>query len=191
MNIGIVVEGPSDKATYPILLRRIRNDIGELQSRDCGGKSRLKRAFVGYLKEFNRNHAWNINTALVIRDSDCKPPHIIEEELGGLLDDPGFGRTFRVEFFATKCQLETWLIADENAINQIASLRGERKLVGPAQFQFETDNRAKQFFLAQLSSVNLPSTTAIYKEIADRMDFDRVASRCANFQRFIDKIRAL
>jgi hypothetical protein len=90
MSIGIVVEGLYDIATYPILMRKIRGDIGRPQSRECGGKSNLKNIFVGFLNEFQRNPAWQINAAFVIRDSDCNPPQEIEEKLREVLRKSGF-----------------------------------------------------------------------------------------------------
>src|ERR1700687_6353146 len=101
MNIGIVVEGPSDGAAYPVLMRKIRNDIDGLQVRPCYGRSKLKNKFLDILKEFHRNHAWQINVAFVIRDSDCKPSQQIEEELLQVLRESSFDPHFPVKFFAT------------------------------------------------------------------------------------------
>ena len=190
MNIGIVVEGPSDGTAYPTLIRRIRNDVGNVQVRECGGKSGLKNKFLGFLKEFQRNHAWQINVAYVIRDSDCKPPQPIEEQLRNVLRESGFAPDFPVEFFATKCQLETWLLADENAINQVSQRRGKNLKVGPAEIQFETDNGAKERFLEQLSKARLPASPQVYREIAEIADIARIAARCPSFQQFIHRVRA-
>jgi Domain of unknown function (DUF4276) len=190
MNIGIVVEGPSDGAVYRTLIRRIRNDIDKLQVRECGGKYRLKNMFLGFLKEFQRNHAWQINVAFVIRDSDCKPPQPIEVDLRNVLHRSGFAPQFPIEFFATKCQLETWLLADENAINQVSQRRGKNLRVGPVEIQFEIDNSAKKHFMAQLSKVRLPASPQVYKDVADIADIARIAERCPSFQQFIDRVRA-
>jgi hypothetical protein len=190
MNIGIVVEGPFDLAVYPVLMRRIRNDIGKLQVRPCYGKSKLKSKFLDILKEFHRNHAWQINVAFVIRDSDCKPSQDIEKELLQVLRESGFDPDFPVEFFATKCQLETWLLADENAINQVSHRRGKNGHVGPVEFQFETDNGAKIRFLEQLTNAELRATPQVYKEIADVADIARIAARCPSFRRFTTRVLA-
>lgn len=86
MNVGLVVEGPTDEAAYRVLVHRIRNNVAALQVRPCGGKSRLKNGFVGYLKEFQRNNAWQINVAFVIRDSDCDSSQQIEQQLRDVLN---------------------------------------------------------------------------------------------------------
>jgi hypothetical protein len=190
MSISIVVEGSSDGATYPILMKKIRNDIGKPQVRECGGKSNLKNLFVGFLKEFQRNHAWQIHVAFVIRDSDCKPPQQIEEQLRKVLHQSGFAPRFRVEFFATKCQLETWLLADENAINQVSHLRGKNKQVAPITIQLESHEKAKELFHERLSIAELRPTTPIYEEIARAADIKRIASRCPNFRQFTEKVLA-
>jgi hypothetical protein len=190
MNIGIVVEGPSDFAVYPVLMRRIRNDIDGLQVRACHGKSKLKNKFLDILKEFERNPAWQINLAFVIRDSDCMPPQEIEAQLLKVLRESPFDPHFPVEFFATKCQLETWLLADENAINQVSQRRGKNRQVGPVEFQFEADNGAKNRFLGQLLKASLPATPQVYKEIADIADIARIAACCPSFREFTRRVRA-
>lgn len=190
MNVGIVVEGPSDGATYPALLRRMRDDIELLQVRECRGKSRLKRVFIGFLKEFDRNHAWGINAGFVIRDSDCKPPQQIEDELRGALRDSGFNPHFPVDFFAARCQLETWLLADEGAITHVSQVRGKNKQVRPVEIQFEADNKAKTYFREQLLKAGLPIDPKVYREIAEVADFERIGNRCPYFQQFVRRIRA-
>src|SRR5712692_724782 len=117
MNVGLVVEGATDLATYPVFIRRIRNDLGELQIRECGG-SRLKNLFPKFLSEFDRNSAWRIDLALVIRDSDCKAPQESEAKLREILRHCNFRRRFRVEVFATPCMLESWLLSDVGAVAQ-------------------------------------------------------------------------
>jgi hypothetical protein len=101
MNIGVVVEGHCDSKVYPILIKRLRRDIGTLQVRECGGKSKLRNRFVGFLREFDRNPAWHINAAFVIRDSDCRPPSPIEQQLHDVQTASGYMPHFVVEFFAT------------------------------------------------------------------------------------------
>jgi hypothetical protein len=188
MNVGIVVEGPSDRATYPTLMRRIRDDIGWPQARECGGRFKLKEAFPYFLAEFQRNPAWQIDVAFVIRDSDCKPPQRIEDDLRRALKDSRFD--FPIEFFATKCDLETWLLVDENAINQVSRQRGKNKQVEPVQFQFESET-AKKLFHTELSKADLRPVPDVYKEVATCMDLKRTAALCPSFRAFVSRIRAL
>ncbi|SRR5713226_81985 len=190
MNVAVVVEGPSDGASYPVLMQKIRGDLEVSQLRECGGKSKLKNVFPSFLKEFQRNHAWQIDIAFVIRDSDCAASQEVEEQLRNVLDRSGFKPNLTVEFFAVKCDLETWLLADEHAINHVSSRRGKNKQVGAAKIRFEADRNAKEIFLEQLSKVDLRADPQVYREIANSVDIARIAALCPSFRRFITKIRA-
>lgn len=78
MNIGLIVEGDDDHETYPVLIRKSRQDIGRIHVRNCQGLRRLKTKFVDFLRELQSNPAYQINKAIVIRDSDCSDVHDLE-----------------------------------------------------------------------------------------------------------------
>jgi hypothetical protein len=61
---------------------------------------------------------------LVIRDSGGKDPQISEADLNDRLSQSGFTPTFPFHFYATKCMVETWLLADEQAVSKVALARG-------------------------------------------------------------------
>src|SRR5260370_16093777 len=124
MNAGIVVEGASDGSAYPVLIQRIRNDLDTRQVRECGGKSRLKNRFVNFLKEFHRNHAWQIDAAFVILDSDCNPSQPIEARLRNILNASGFTPRLHVAYFATRGILASCLLSVLDAIRKVAEQRG-------------------------------------------------------------------
>jgi len=191
MNAGLVVEGATDEAAYRVLVHRIRNNVAVLQVRPCGGKSRLKNGFVGYLKEFQRNNAWQINVAFVVRDSDCHPSQQIEQQLRDVLNASGFEPEFRVEFFATPCMLESWLISDLEAIRTVAASRDARAeadlqhlLITPQQSANDDDA-----FNRVLIQLRLPATPAVYSEIAAGVDFTLVKQRCGYFREFCRRVR--
>jgi len=190
MNVGLVVEGPTDEAVYRALLPRIRNNLGALQVRPCGGKSKLKHSFVGHLKEFQRNTAWQIDAALIIRDSDCHLPLPIEQQLRQVLNASGFTPNFPVEFFATPCMLESWLVSDIGAIRAVAGGRGanseadlEHLLIAPQQSADDDDT-----FNRVLIQLGLPRTPAVYSEIASAVDFALVRERCGYFREFCRRV---
>jgi hypothetical protein len=191
MNIGFVVEGATDEAVYRILARRIRNDIGALQVRPCGGKSKLKNCFVGFLKEFQRNPAWEIDAAFVIRDSDCHPPQQIEQRLQQVLNASDFTPQFRVEFFATPCMLESWLISDTGAIRTVAAGRGanpeadlQHLLIAPQNSDDDDD-----VFNRVPNRIGLPATPAVYGEIAAAAELRLIKQRCGYFREFCRRVR--
>jgi hypothetical protein len=126
MNIGIIVEGDDDLAVYPVLIKRIDPTV-RVHRRKCGGRQRLEDKFVVFLREFASNPvAFNIEKVLTIRDSDCYDPRPIEQGLQEILTRSRFEPTFRVWFHATKRKLESWLLADESAMNVVSTRRGGR-----------------------------------------------------------------
>lgn len=187
MNFGLVVEGPTDEAAYPELIRKIRTDVGTIQIRPCGGKSRLRGIFNEFLSEFHRNHAWQIETAFVIQDSDCRPSQHIEERLQSNFSTALFPG-LHVTFFAPKCDLETWLVADENAINTVSQQRGKNCFVNPVGIQLEIE-KADQLFTEQLSRAQLSPVPAVYAGIARCLDINRVANLCPSFRRFMEMVQ--
>jgi len=118
---GIVVEGPSDAAVNPALIRRMRPDVEDVIAQPCGGVSALNKKFVAMLRGFEY---YRIDKALVIRDSGGKDPQTAEADLNHRLNQSGFVPTFPVHIYATRCMVETWLLADEQAVSKVALSRG-------------------------------------------------------------------
>jgi hypothetical protein len=191
MNFGIVVEGEQDSAAYPELIRKIRDDIESIFPIPCGGVGTLKKEFINSLKQLPWRAPHPIDRALVIMDSDCSDAFVWEEQLGQIYEQSHFKCNFPVRFHATKCKLETWLLADENAVNQVSQQRGKNKKVAAVTFDLETHKEAKELFHKQLSKADLRATAPVYKEIASFSDIARISARCPNFRQFANKIRAL
>jgi len=114
----------------------------------------------------------------------------LEEKLLQTLTTSGFQRSFPVDFYATKCKLETWLLADERAINQVAVLRGRTTTVREVDIQFEEYRDADKLLRRKLSEVRLPADSKVFAQIAEAADLQRIAERCPHFQQFVDKVRA-
>jgi hypothetical protein len=193
MNVGVVVEGASDASAYRKLLPRIWNDISAIQLREGLGKSGLKNRFVDFLQEFQKNNAWQINAAFVIRDSDCHPPGPIEEQLRNILSNSAFRPHFRVDFFAVGCMVESLLLSDLEAIRHVAAQRGHIAGVAPLNIQIEDANSSmdKEVFFQVLRHFGLPAIPAVYGEIADLANLTTVAIRCNYFPDFVRRIRGV
>lgn len=191
MNLGIIVEGPYDPEAYRRLIRRIRNDIETIPAIPCGGLPKLKAKFVGFLKFFEWRTFPAVDKALVIRDSDCGDVQALERELAEILTSSGYNPRFPVHFYATKCELETWLLADEAAIVRTAQARGKAPdpLI-PVGGNLETQAEPYDLLLKNLSRVKLSPTPQLYAEIADNADLDRIASRCPYFREFQARVKA-
>lgn len=190
MNIGIVVEGDSDTAAYPELIRKIRQDVGTVIPRPCRGKAAVKKDFVSWIKDFEWNGQDFVNKALVIVDSDCDNPGTWQAQLKQIYDQSGFVPSFPVHFYATKCEVETWLLADDEAINQVARDRKKNRVIPPLNVQFETYRNAKELFRRTLSKVGLPVDAKVYRDIAKAANIHRIAARCPYFKQFIAAVQA-
>ncbi len=197
MVLGIIVEGPADAAAYTALIPRIRRDEVTVISEPCGGKSRLPQKFVGRLKRCQYKH--HVNKALVIRDSDCRDPKVVEDELEHEFRRSGFNPSFPVHFYAPNCMLDAWLLADEIAVNQVAqNHQGQRKWgelhkivrVKPFTGRLEGEKNAKTLFRRMLFQADLPPTPSVYAEVAAAASIDRIAQRCPYFQRFVERVHA-
>src|SRR5208282_1492633 len=185
MIFGIVVEGPTDAAAYSALIPRIRPAVKRVLSRPCGGKSPLLQGFVGLLMEFQD---WSIDKALVIRDSDCRDPKAVEEKLEQRLRESGFQPPFPLHFYATSCMLDTWLLADEGAVNRVARQRGRTLSAHPVDDPLEGKRNAKALFRRMLGQARLPADAAVYAAVAAAVDIEQVKRRCPYFQQFIDRV---
>ena len=184
---GIVVEGPRDAAAYPALIRRIRGDVERVAARPCGGVPALLKKFVGMLRGFEYNR---IDKALIIRDSGGKGPKAAEAALKDRLDSSGFKPKFPVHFHATRCMVETWLLADEQAVGKVALSRGWRRSIKPINKPLEGIMDPKPLFLTMLSEADLPADDKVYEEIASAADLDRISQRCPRFAEFRQHVHA-
>jgi len=190
MNIGIIVEERRDEAAYSELIRKIRDDVERVPAEPCGNDIRLMEKFVGWLKHFQWHAEISVDKALVIRDSDCSDPLVWESKMEQILAQSQFVPSFPVHFYATKCEIETWLLADEDAINRVAHARGKRGSVSRVTTPLESHKNAKELFQKVLSTVRLPADPKVYQEIASAASTERIAARCPHFQKFVDRVRA-
>jgi len=127
---------------------------------------------------------------VVIRDSDCADAVQREQELQAILTNSNFHPTYHFHFYATKCELETWLLADEGAVNAVAQNRGKKAKAKEVKIAFENYKPAKELFERTLSEVQLPADSVVYKEIAAAVDIKKIASKCGRFALFINAVKA-
>jgi hypothetical protein len=187
---GIVVEGSRDAAVYRVIIRKIRPDVEDVVARPCGGVPALPRKFVGMLRGFEYNAGYLIDKALVIRDSGGKNPQTSEADLNDLMNQSGFEPTFPFHFYATRCMVETWLLADEQAIGRVAQSRRRAPAIKAIKKPLEEIIDPKPLFLALLSQADLPADDRVYEEIASAADLNRIAERCPRFAEFHKYVHA-
>jgi hypothetical protein len=186
MNLGIIVEGLYDSNTYPVIIRKIRQDIDRIYPVTCD--SLPKNKFLGFLKGLSARRDLSLEKVLVIRDSDCAPAAGLEGDLRHRLRQSGFRPSFSVQFYATRCELESWLLADEDAINRV-SLRGAGPGgIAPVPFRLEEYRDAKELLLRLLRDGGLPATPKVYAEIAAEASIERIGQRCPYFRQFVRRV---
>lgn len=188
MVLGIVVEGEFDCGVYSTLIQRIRPDVEHVLPRPCQGVAGVRRKFVAWLKYFQWNSGYQIGKVLVIRDSDRQDPRAAEDELDRILDQSGFREklTLPVHFYATRCMVEAWLLADESAVNKVAQERRKAGAARPVADPLEGATDAKARFRRMLSQARLPADPAVYAQVAAAADIDRIKQRRPYFHRFIE-----
>ena len=106
------------------------------------------------------------------------------------LDSSGFRPTFPVHFYATTSMVETWLLADEKAVNKVALSRGRSRSVKPINKQVEGIEDPKTPFLTMLFEAGLSPDDKVYEEIAFAARLDRIQERCPRFAEFRKHVHA-
>lgn len=189
MRFGIVVEADRDAAAYREIIQKIRGDIEEVIAEPCGNDTKLMATFVQKLKVFQWGLTEKPHKAIVIRDSDCRDGAHWEEKMRQIFERGRLRLDFEVAFHATKCELESWLLADEDAVNRVSQQRRKNGRAQRVHVQLETHRDAKELFRRMLSQADLPADPQVYKEVAKYIDIERIGQRCPSFARFVDKIR--
>lgn len=190
MNFGLVVESERDGVAYPELIRKIRDDVENVLAIPCHGVSEVKKQFVGWLKYFQWSPPYRIDKALVITDSDRSAPRIREEVLTRVHVRSHFAPQFPVHFHATVREVETWLIADVDSINDVSRQRGKTGYARPFNEDPESLLQAKEAFYEALRAAKLPASPHVYGEIAAAADIQRIRNRCPSFRAFEEKVHS-
>jgi hypothetical protein len=150
----------------------------------------LSKRFVGFLREFKYHTDHRVSKALIIRDSGGKDPRDAEAALKERLDRSGFEPQFPVHFHATRCMIETWLLADEHAVSMVARARGRIRSIKAVKKPLEEIMDPKPLFLRMLSEADLPADNKVYEEIASAADLDRISELSPRFVEFRKHVHA-
>jgi hypothetical protein len=136
------------------------------------------RKFAGYLAGFHwDNHGGPVDKAFVIRDADGKDP----QELISFMKSKIADRLpiFPVEFVVIVQELETWLLADNNAIAQVIGTR-----VPEIHRPLEEIRNPKEYLQRILSDAGVVYTAEVVRKIAAASDLERLGYRCPGFRTF-------
>lgn len=185
---GLIVEGSYDERVFPELVRKIASGQVRVEVRPCGGVARLMKRFPGFLRELEHvMQGKSVDKALVVRDCDLRDPEAVERDMAEKVRERPFAFPRGVHFCAIRQMMDTWLLADVNAINSLARERGGRD-VPPVQGLLEQIGNPKQRLRCLLSRARLPYDPEVCREIACRADIEAVRYRCPSFRRFEKKV---
>src|SRR5262245_52678357 len=125
-SVGLIVEGIYDEAALTELVQKCISPEVDIICRPCGGVPQLMKLFPGFLKEFEHaNAGLPVDKGIVIRDADQKDPDALVSRMESKISG-------RIYPFSTKClvivqKLETWLLADEEALSSVTR-RTQRRI---------------------------------------------------------------
>lgn len=180
---GIVVEGTEyDKAALTELIKKCLQVEIEIIPRPCGSKSQLMKKFPGFLKEFQYvKQGAHVDKALVIRDADNKEPARLLEEMQSKIS----GRTypFEIKLIIIVQELETWLLADEEAISRVTQACSGRT-VSRINENLESIIHPKEKLKNLLSNAKVVYTAEVAREIAKESNISIIENRCPRFMEF-------
>ncbi|MEM0171811.1 MAG: DUF4276 family protein [Conexivisphaerales archaeon] len=175
--IGLIVEGESDKrALKEIILKYgLRAEFGV-----CPGFSIRKIAKLGeMLKESG------CEKVIVLRDTECEERERKKEELKQEINE--LERKGMKVCFA-QCELETWLLADEKAIESVTGVKMKEianpESIGNAKEKIKEIFRKKGARLGYLAVEHAP-------KIAHKMNVEKLERKCASFKEFISTLKDL
>lgn len=175
---GIVVEGNYDAAALTEIIKKCLSSEIEIITRLCGGKDRLMKSFRGFLDSFQyENKGSPVDKALVIRDASGRDPNELLEKMRSRI--AGRNYTFDVKFIIIVQELETWLLADEDAVSRVTG-----KTISRVNEDLQSIIQPKEKLKKILSDGRVAYTAEVAKEIARESDLTKIEYRCLSFKKF-------
>jgi Domain of unknown function (DUF4276) len=176
--LGLIVEGVYDAAALTEWIKKcLERDI-DVKTRLCAQKGSLMRKFPGYLAGFHwDNQGGPVDKAFVVHDAEGKDPQGLMTTMRARIADrlP----IFPVEFVVIVQELETWLLADHEAMAKITGRR-----VPEIHEALEEIRDPKERLQKILSDAGIAYTSEVARKIAAASDLERLAYRCPGFRTF-------
>lgn len=184
---GLIVEGPYDQAFYQALIPRISNATVHA-TLVCGGIANLMKRFPALLRGLEyRRHGQPVDKALVIRDSKGADAETPRAQMQNKIKGRAYSFPRGVQLCVVCREMETWLLADIEAINAVARDRGGRDVsavVGGLE-EIEDPKRCLRSFLSQ---ARILYTAPVCAEIASRARLETLEYGCPSFRRFRQQV---
>jgi hypothetical protein len=183
---GLIVEGVYDKEILEEFILGCSDDetaqsVIRIETRICGGGSKVFKQFPGFLKEFQFSYP-EIKKVFVVRDSDGKNPDELEKQFREKIT--GWEFPFQVEFFFVVHEIEAWLLFDETALSKITG-REIQKIHSPQELK---DPKTKLVQILSYGKIDYTPTLA--REIVTAIDLDKLKIGTEAFRRFCSAFKS-
>jgi hypothetical protein len=157
LTIGIIVEGVFDAAALPELIRKCCTDDIHIETRVCRSASQLMQKGLSFLEGFRYVvQGLPVDKALIIRDADGKDPNELVHRLNVTINTRSY--PFPVTPVIIVQELETWLLADSEALSQVTG-----KSISEITESLETLIAPKQRLQNLLSEARVPYTSIVVR----------------------------
>ena len=187
---GIIVEGDYDAAVYRAVIGRLASHDVYVKALSCGGRTNLMRKFPGLLRALEREIDGSpVDMAVVIRDADGKNPEEVEAQMQATIQGRQYPFRLGVHLHAVRNALESWLLADPNAISAVVQKRTGRRVTRSRSNDAPEDRLdAKETFRKLLIEHGVSSTPLVYSEIAHEIKRDVLLQACPRFRLFSELV---
>jgi hypothetical protein len=184
---GLVIEGTYDEAALTELIRKCIAGNIVVVARPCSSSGSLISSFPGFLEVFRHTmQGTYVDKALVIRDADNKDPNELIQRMQSRIQ--GRSYPFPLEFVVIVQELETWLLADEEAISEV-TLEYSGRTVSRVNEPLEEIAAPKERLKQILSDSEVDYTKEVVRKIAAAINLQRIEYRCPSFRSFFQAVR--
>ena len=171
MNIGIIVEGPSDKDVVEVLLskRGVRAIIRLMR----GNNPAKARGHVNTLLERG------FKKVIVLKDLHGLPARVekMKEELRSRISTGG------VKIIVVKQSIEAWLLGDPKAVKRVLGhavhVANPEEVPKPDEELDKAAMRCGKRYIKGLTT----------RRLAEEMDVDRAAEKCPSLKEFLEELK--
>jgi len=186
---GLVVEGYFDREVYEEFIGKICARKVEVIVRVAGDCAQLMRKLPSLLRSLE--HATSpgspVDKMLAIRDADFRDVATLEGKMRNSISGRSFKSPQPIGLHAVKQEMETWLLADTDAINAVATARGGNAVSRVAD-PLEDIQHPKEKLQVLLGRARLNYTAQVCREIARATDLAKLRVRCPSFNVFEQKV---
>ena len=183
MKIALLVEGPSDKEAFPILVKKILGEGTSVIPRVLRGRGNVLNAQkVCSVAQFLLQRSPDVSKIIVCVDSECTPADQTEREIGEIekLVNARI-QGCPVRYIAVIHALEGWLLADAHAITEYLGRGAKAKIPKRAASNCRPKEVMKQVFRKASKGYLAPRDAP---QIAEKIDIDKIVDRNRSFAHF-------